>query len=98
MKGLAAIINGLKNKGNMSNNKTKIVPKPKPSLTNKTWTYVSIAGALVAMIYAGLSQQNQSGFNLQKSDSRIESTSLPIDSAAPKVDTPILDNRQDPSH
>lgn len=39
----------------MTNKKTSIISRPKVSLGTKAWTYVSIAGALVAIIYAGLS-------------------------------------------
>ncbi|MFK7922230.1 MAG: hypothetical protein AB8H47_09745 [Bacteroidia bacterium] len=82
----------------MSTNKTKVLPKTKPSLANKAWTFVSIAGALVAMIYAGLSLQNQGEFSAQSPDSSIESSSHTTDSVTQKVEPTFFNNQQDPSH
>lgn len=82
----------------MSTNKTKILSKIKPSFANKAWAYVSIAGALVAIVYAGLSLQDQDDFSSELPDSSIESSFSATDSAGKEVETTLFNNQRDPSH
>lgn len=83
----------------MSNKKTGIIPRPKPTLSTKTWTYVSIAGALVAIIYAGLSLQKQEDFTSEIVPSSMEAPVAEADSLMKKEEeVPVLNSLPDPSH
>ncbi len=82
----------------MSNQKSKIVQNPKPSLKSKAWAYISIAGALVAIIYAGLSLQEEESKRYKRNYESVRKANAKKDSARMKEEVPVFNNQQDPSH
>ncbi|MEM6345605.1 MAG: hypothetical protein AAF927_17060 [Bacteroidota bacterium] len=75
----------------MNNQKSKISQSAKPSLGTKAWTYISIAGALVAIIYAGLSLQEEDNKRHRRHPENIQETQTAKDSAKVVEDIPAFE-------
>ncbi|MEL7338844.1 MAG: hypothetical protein AAGM67_00050 [Bacteroidota bacterium] len=82
-----------------NHHKPKIIAKPKASIGTKAWAYISIAGALVAIIYAGLSTIKDSQLEAASPNARIESAPVLKDSSAhDKGLVPQFNSPRDSSH
>ncbi|MEL7532744.1 MAG: hypothetical protein AAFN10_15600 [Bacteroidota bacterium] len=81
----------------MSNQKSKIVQSTKPSVKAKAWAYISIAGALVAIIYAGLSLQEEENKRYKRNYESVRKANTPKDTAKVEEEIPVFNNQQDPS-
>lgn len=78
--------------------KPKAISKPKTSLGTKAWAYISIAGALVAIIYAGLSMIQDGQMEAASPNVKTEIRQESSDSSQQKGIVPQFSSPRDSSH
>ncbi|MEL6592219.1 MAG: hypothetical protein AAFP02_10280 [Bacteroidota bacterium] len=78
--------------------KPSVVSKPKTSLGTKAWAYISIAGALVAIIYAGLSMIEEGRLEAASPNDKTEIQQDTSNKIQQNGIVPEFSSPQDPSH